>query len=123
MQIFAPGDLVCRCGDLAKELFLVKRGRLEVLDEEGGRGVVVGELPEDSSFGELSLLRMGPLGQCARRSQSLRSVGYSDVYILRQDDVSKRVGFSSDRFLNLHHLIFNTFIIIFLVYFLTIFCG
>lgn len=58
---------------------------LETVSETGS---VLSILREGSTFGELSILKLGSnqSGGRHRRMRALRSVGYSDVYILRQDD-------------------------------------
>uniref|UniRef100_A0A914DPR2 Cyclic nucleotide-binding domain-containing protein n=1 Tax=Acrobeloides nanus TaxID=290746 RepID=A0A914DPR2_9BILA len=85
MQVFSPNDYLCRVGDMAKEMFIVKSGVLEVLSEEGK---VFSILREGNTFGELSILKLGSgqKGGRHKRMRAIRSVGYSDVYILRQED-------------------------------------
>uniref|UniRef100_A0A914DS44 Cyclic nucleotide-binding domain-containing protein n=1 Tax=Acrobeloides nanus TaxID=290746 RepID=A0A914DS44_9BILA len=85
MHVFSPNDYICRVGDVAKEMFIVKSGVLEVLSEEGR---VFSILREGNTFGEQSILKLGSgqKGDRHKRMRALRSVGYSDVYILRQED-------------------------------------
>lgn len=47
----------------------------------------VSVLTEGATFGELSLLRMANSSRSNRRIRNLRSIGYSDVYQLKQEDV------------------------------------
>jgi len=51
LQVFSPGDYVCRKGDVGKEMYIVKRGRLIVVADDGrtafatlGAGSVFGEV-------------------------------------------------------------------------------
>lgn len=46
-------------------------------------------LTEGATFGELSVVRVGGNMLGERRAVSVRSLGYSDVYFLAQEDVSK----------------------------------
>ncbi|CAB3406775.1 unnamed protein product [Caenorhabditis bovis] len=86
-QVYSPNDYLCRKNEKAKEMFIVKKGTLSVIDDDTNHELE--RLEEGSTFGELSVVhvRGNLLGD--RRSVSLRSVGYSDVYILHQDDVTR----------------------------------
>lgn len=64
-------------------MFIVKRGTLELISETGQ---VVNQLKEGASFGELAILKVSGGKNANRRSRSLRSVGYSDVYVLKRED-------------------------------------
>uniref|UniRef100_A0A915NVQ8 Cyclic nucleotide-binding domain-containing protein n=1 Tax=Meloidogyne floridensis TaxID=298350 RepID=A0A915NVQ8_9BILA len=85
MKMFAPNDFLCRSGDLAKDMFVLKRGTLDVLSDNGEH---YSRLTQGGIFGEMAILKpLGPLGKLlARRRYSLRSVGYSEVYLLSQED-------------------------------------
>uniref|UniRef100_A0A7E4UTX1 Cyclic nucleotide-binding domain-containing protein n=1 Tax=Panagrellus redivivus TaxID=6233 RepID=A0A7E4UTX1_PANRE len=65
------------------EMYIVKRGTLEMLSETGK---VVNRLKEGSSFGELAILKVSGGKNANRRNRSLRSVGYSDVYVLQREE-------------------------------------
>uniref|UniRef100_A0A914L9L4 Cyclic nucleotide-binding domain-containing protein n=1 Tax=Meloidogyne incognita TaxID=6306 RepID=A0A914L9L4_MELIC len=66
-------------------MFVLKRGTLDVLSDNGEH---YSRLTQGGIFGEMAILKpLGPLGKLlARRRYSLRSVGYSEVYLLSQED-------------------------------------
>ena len=64
-------------------MYIVNRGRLQVVSEDGR--TVMATLRPGSYFGEISVLNMGNAGN--RRTASVRSVGYSDLFCLSKDDL------------------------------------
>ncbi|KAA3672623.1 cyclic nucleotide gated channel alpha 3, partial [Paragonimus westermani] len=83
MVLFAPGDYVCRKGEIGKQMFIVNRGTLHVLGDDNKS--VLATLRAGSYFGELSILNLGQYGN--RRSASVRSLGYSDLFRLSKSDL------------------------------------
>ncbi|XP_076367723.1 cyclic nucleotide-gated channel rod photoreceptor subunit alpha-like [Tachypleus tridentatus] len=81
--LFSPGDYICRKGEVGKEMYIVNRGRLEVVTDNGK--TVLATLRAGSYFGEISILNMGKAGN--RRTASVRSVGYSDLFRLNKQDM------------------------------------
>ena len=83
LAVFSPGDYICRKGDVGTEMYFVKRGRLEVVSDDGK--VVYATLNDGSFFGEVSILPGNMAG--SRRTADVRSVGYSDLCTLSKDDM------------------------------------
>uniref|UniRef100_T1JLX7 Cyclic nucleotide-binding domain-containing protein n=1 Tax=Strigamia maritima TaxID=126957 RepID=T1JLX7_STRMM len=81
--LFSPGDYICRKGEVGKEMYIVNRGRLQVVADNGK--TVLATLKAGSYFGEISILNMGTAGN--RRTASVRSVGYSDLFCLSKQDM------------------------------------
>ena len=56
LQIFSPNDYVCRKGDIGREMYIVKRGKIAVVSEDGQKVFVT--LGEGAVFGELSIMNI-----------------------------------------------------------------
>ena len=85
IQVYSPGDYVCRKGDIGKEMYIVKRGSLEVVNDDGSKVFVT--LKAGSFFGELSILNILGIKTGNRRTANVRSVGYSDLLRLSKKDL------------------------------------
>ncbi|KAF2361169.1 Cyclic nucleotide-binding domain, partial [Trinorchestia longiramus] len=85
LQVFSPGDFVCRKGDVGKEMYIVKRGSLSVVADDGKQ--ILATLGAGSVFGEVSILNIAGNKTGNRRTANVRSVGYSDLFCLSKDDL------------------------------------
>ncbi|KAF5278102.1 hypothetical protein FQR65_LT03618 [Abscondita terminalis] len=85
LQVFSPGDYICRKGDVGREMYIVKRGSLQVVaDDEKTVFVTLGP---GSVFGEVSVLDIAGNKNGNRRTANIRSLGYSDLFCLAKDDL------------------------------------
>ena len=85
LQVFSPGDYVCRKGDVGKEMYIIKKGKLDVVAPDGVKVFVT--LGEGVVFGELSIMNIPGSKMGNRRSANIRSVGYTDLFSLSKDDL------------------------------------
>ena len=71
-QVHLKGDLVCREGEIAREMYFIKSGTVQV--QLHGQPVTL--LKKGSYFGEIGLLRI------ARRNASVRAMTDCDLFVL-----------------------------------------
>lgn len=85
MQVYSPGDYVCRKGDIGKEMYIIQRGCLNVVSDDGLTVFVT--LREGAFFGEISILNIPGNKIGNRRTANVRSVGYADLLRLSKNDL------------------------------------
>ena len=76
---------MCRKGDVGREMYIIKRGKIDVVNEDGT--IVFVTLGEGVVFGELSIMNIPGSKMGNRRSANIRSVGYTDLFSLSKDDL------------------------------------
>ena len=67
--IFTPGDSICRKGEVAREMFIIADGILEVLSETGR---VLTTMKAGDFFGEIGILNLDGLNKYGLGSLSIK---------------------------------------------------
>ena len=85
LQVYSPGDYVCKKGDVGREMYIIKRGKIDVVNEDGTKIFVT--LGEGVVFGELSIMNIPGSKMGNRRTANVRAKGYADLFSLSKDDL------------------------------------
>ncbi|XP_062393378.1 cyclic nucleotide gated channel subunit alpha 2b [Sardina pilchardus] len=88
-QVYSPGDYICRKGDIGKEMYIIKEGKLAVVADDGVTQYAL--LIAGGCFGEISILNIQGSKMGNRRTANIRSIGYSDLFCLSKDDLMEAV--------------------------------
>nr|XP_056715001.1 cyclic nucleotide-gated olfactory channel [Euleptes europaea] len=88
-QVFSPGDYICRKGDIGKEMYIIKEGKLAVVADDGITQYAL--LTSGCCFGEISILNIKGSKMGNRRTANIRSLGYSDLFCLSKEDLMEAV--------------------------------
>ncbi|KAM6300289.1 cyclic nucleotide-gated channel alpha-2 [Aegotheles albertisi] len=88
-QVFSPGDYICRKGDIGKEMYIIKEGKLAVVADDGMTQYAL--LTAGGCFGEISILNIKGSKMGNRRTANIRSLGYSDLFCLSKEDLMEAV--------------------------------
>ncbi len=84
-RVYAGGEVIVRQGDVGECMFVVQRGRVEVVRESGGREVRLTVLGEGDTFGEMALFEREV------RSATVRAMGSVQVLTVDKRAFMKRV--------------------------------
>jgi len=77
LEVYAPNEWIVKFGDISGEMYFIGKGEVEVLNAKGEH---IAYLQEGSYFGEIGLLIE------AKRTASIRSSTYCDIYVLSRED-------------------------------------
>lgn len=80
-QTYAPDGYIVREGELGKEIYFISRGKAEITSDEGQEAHGIFEAGD--YFGVLSLILE------EKRTASVRTLTYCDVFILTKDDFDR----------------------------------
>eukprot|EP00079_Xenopus_tropicalis_P031616 XP_017945387.1 PREDICTED: cyclic nucleotide-gated cation channel alpha-4 [Xenopus tropicalis] len=84
-QVYSPGEYVCKKGDIGREMYIIKEGKLAVVADDGVTQFA--ELGEGNYFGEISILNIRGNTSGNRRTANIKSIGYSDLFCLSKEDL------------------------------------
>ncbi|CAH2226163.1 cyclic nucleotide-gated cation channel alpha-4 [Pelobates cultripes] len=85
-QVYSPGEYVCKKGDIGREMYIIKEGKLAVVADDGVTQFAV--LGEGNYFGEISILNIKGNTSGNRRTANIKSIGYSDLFCLSKEDLT-----------------------------------
>ncbi|XP_078677009.1 cyclic nucleotide-gated channel beta-3-like isoform X1 [Branchiostoma floridae x Branchiostoma belcheri] len=85
--LYLPGDVVCRKGEIGREMYIVNEGSVQVVGGNSGR-TVLATLNVGSYFGEISLLAVGGGN---RRTADVVSPGFTTLFVLDKKDLSESI--------------------------------
>ena len=83
LERYASGDTIIRQGEAGNKLYLLDRGRVEVIIERGSSDYRLNVLSESDYFGEIALLHETP------RTATVRALGPVQVLTLDKADFQK----------------------------------
>ena len=76
MQYFGPEQVIFEQGDYGEEMYIIKRGKVEVLRDYS----IIAELSDHAFFGEMALVSEEP------RNASVKAVTEVEALVLKKDD-------------------------------------
>jgi len=83
----APGEIVFRAGDPGDALYIVARGKVDILAEPAETPArTLASLGEGEAFGEMALLTGGP------RTATVRSAGESELLAIGREDFERLIA-------------------------------
>lgn len=77
---FEPGDIIFHEGDIGDYLYIIVKGKVEILKQKDGTDVHITQLGEGEFFGEMSLLNE------KRRNATVKCLETSDILAIRKSD-------------------------------------
>lgn len=79
-RTLAPGEVLFRAGDQGDALYIVAKGRVEVVEGDGPGAGSIAELGQGQAFGEMALLSGEP------RTATIRAAGAADLLAIGRED-------------------------------------
>ena len=82
-KILKQGDLLFQAGDKSDGMFVIRKGELQVFLKQGGKEVVLAQVPAGSIVGEMAFFESKP------RSASVKAAKDTEVTMISNSDFSK----------------------------------
>ena len=87
------GESVVEQGDVANEMFVIARGRVEVIKHRGTpQETLLGDMGSGDFFGEMCIL------ECMPRAATIRTVEDSEFYVMRNGDMLRMFRHSPEQY-------------------------
>ena len=85
-KVYQGGEVIVRQGEVGECMYVIQLGKVEVLEQKGGKEVRLAILGESDFFGEMAL--------CDRetRSATVRAMGKVQAITIDKKTFQKRVG-------------------------------
>jgi CRP-like cAMP-binding protein len=84
-KVYQDGEAIVRQGEAGNCMYLIVSGKVEVLDQEGGKEVRLAVLGPNDSFGEMAILDR------ERRSATVRAMGRVRTIIVDEENLQRSV--------------------------------
>eukprot|EP01135_Chromosphaera_perkinsii_P010399 Nk52_evm71s2118 gene=Nk52_evmTU71s2118 len=81
-QLYSPGDFIIRVNDVAREMFFISCGTVDILDSSGR---TISKLGVGDFFGEMEIMP----GNNSHRVASVIAVQFCDIFALRKKDLDR----------------------------------
>lgn len=88
VQRHAAGETILRQGELAKEMFVLLDGEVEIVSGDGTDAQVLGRLKKGDCFGEMAIIDIQP------RSASVRALTAVSLMVIGFDDLIRVYQFN-----------------------------
>jgi len=82
---FEDGEIIYRQGDRGDSMYVIQKGKVEVVQRDGDKEYCLAELSDGDFFGEMALF------EGERRRATVRAVGEVWVYTLERDSLFRRI--------------------------------
>ncbi|MFC2117598.1 cyclic nucleotide-binding domain-containing protein [Bacteroidota bacterium] len=84
-KLYNDGEIIIKQGDIGDCLFVIQEGKVEIIDESGGKEIKLAELGEKEFFGEMGLFEKDV------RSCTVRAIGEAKVLTIDKKNFYKTI--------------------------------
>ena len=84
-KCFKDGEIIYRQGERGDCMYVIQKGKAEVMHRDGDKEFLLGELTDGDFFGEMALF------EGETRRATVRAVGDAWVYTLERDSLFRRI--------------------------------